>query len=423
MFSAICLLHFLESAHRLSAYLGYSQAASQPVSGTNEVTNVKTTPTIREMASQLIASPSISSTEAQYDMSNEAVIDQLANWLSPLGFDVHINPIEGRPGKSNLIATLGEGTGGLVLSGHSDTVPIDEALWQTDPFTLTEKDDRWYGIGSCDMKSFFAMVIDAVANYVDTPFAAPLTILATADEESSMSGARALTAADVAGARFALIGEPTDLSPVNRHKGIMMLKATLQGSSGHSSNPDLGVNALDATAELINQLVVFRDELRQRFTDNSFEVAFPSLNLGCIHGGDNPNRICDHVGLSFDVRILPSMQSDAVIEELQQRLQKAFHNHAVNMDLAMLNPYIDPFANDDTELLKMVQQLGGGDPGPVGFATEAPFLSKLGLETLVMGAGSIDQAHQPNEILPLNQIDPAVAIIRGLIEKVCLAKS
>lgn len=379
-------------------------------------------PPLKEMVSRLVATPSVSSTLPQYDQSNEAVIDLLAGWLEPLGFNIVIRPVPGKPGKANLIATLGRGAGGLVLSGHTDTVPFDEHLWHTNPFELTVRDDRWYGLGTCDMKSFFALAIEAARTFAREEFDQPLILLATADEESSMSGARALDAASLAGARYAVIGEPTSLRPVNQHKGIMMLSLSIKGSSGHSSNPDLGNNALDATARVLDDLCAFREELKERYRDPAFEVSFPTLNLGCIHGGDNPNRICDHVDLSFDVRVLPGMDNTNVMEEIDARLQPRLGDLGLDVELKLLHPSVPPFENADNELATTLRSLTGFEPKSVAFATEAPFLSGLGMETIVMGPGSIDQAHQPDEFVEVAQLDPTIAIIRRLIELYCISQ-
>ncbi len=380
------------------------------------------TPPLKEMVAQLIATPSVSSTLPQFDLSNADLVHMLANWLEPLGFDIAIHDIDGHPGKKNLIATRGKGSGGLVLSGHTDTVPLDEPLWHSDPFTLTERDNRWYGLGTCDMKGFFAIAIAAVQQFEKQAFHRPLTILATADEESSMSGARALAAADVCGARFALIGEPTSLTPIRQHKGIMMLSLTIKGSSGHSSNPELGRSALDATGIVIAELHRYRDELKRRFTNLDFEVSYPTLNLGCIHGGDNPNRICDHVVLAFDVRALPGMESELVYSELGERLRPVVESAGLTMTLELNHPPVPAFKTSGDELLGVIQELTGASPKSAAFATEAPFLSALGMETVVMGPGSIDQAHQPNEYVSLDQLDPSIAIIRALVHRYCVQK-
>ena len=146
-------------------------------------------PSLRAQFDALLQTQSISCSQPSLDQSNLDVIHLLASWLEELGFNCQIQEVPNEPGKANLIATLGSGPGGLVLAGHTDTVPCDPELWQYDPFKLTEADGRWYGLGSCDMKSFFALIIEALKQHADKPFKQPLIILATADEESSMSGA------------------------------------------------------------------------------------------------------------------------------------------------------------------------------------------------------------------------------------------
>ena len=201
-------------------------------------------PSMKDQFAALIAAPSVSCTQASLDQTNRPVIDLLATWLGDLGFACDIQQVS--PGKFNLLASFGSGPGGLVLAGHSDTVPFDGALWQTDPLKLTEVDGRWVGLGSCDMKGFFALAIEAVKPLLDQPFKQPLLILATCDEESSMSGARALAQAGRPLGRAAVIGEPTGLKPIRMHKGIMMERIDILGQSGHSSDPRLGHSALEA---------------------------------------------------------------------------------------------------------------------------------------------------------------------------------
>ncbi len=192
-------------------------------------------PSMKEQFAALIAAPSVSCTQASLDQSNRPVIDLLAAWLGDLGFAIDIQPVS--PGKFNLLASFGSGPGGLVLAGHSDTVPYDAALWNTDPLKLTEVDGRWVGLGSCDMKGFFALVIDAVLPLLDQPFEQPLLILATCDEESSMSGARALAEAGRPLGRAAVIGEPTGLKPIRLHKGVMMERIEILGAVATRRTP------------------------------------------------------------------------------------------------------------------------------------------------------------------------------------------
>jgi len=378
-------------------------------------------PALVTMLTELIASPSMSCTHPDWDQSNLGVIEKLESWLSDLGFQTEVMPLPDQPGKANLIATLGSGPGGLVLSGHTDTVPCNPELWQSDPFKLNERDNRFYGLGSCDMKGFFPLVIEAIRNTRDRPLQAPLIVLATADEETSMAGARALAEAGRPKARAAVIGEPTSLRPVYMHKGMMMESVRIRGQSGHSSNPALGASALEAMHAVMGELLQFRGELQRDYQNSSFEVSVPTMNLGCIHGGDNPNRICGACELEYDLRPLPGMSLDTLREAIDKRLQPLQQRFGVTMETTSLFPGIPPFENQtDSELVKLAESLTGHTASPVAFGTEAPFLQGLGMDTIVMGPGSIDQAHQPNEFLAFDQIRPCVAILEQLIARYCL---
>jgi acetylornithine deacetylase len=378
-------------------------------------------PDLVTMLRELIAVPSISCSSPDWDQSNSGVIEKLEGWLSDLGFRTEVMPVPGQPGKSNLIATLGTGPGGLVLSGHTDTVPCNSELWKSDPFRLDERDNRFYGLGTCDMKGFFAIAIEAARRFVDQPLQQPLIILATADEESSMSGARALADAGKPRARYAVIGEPTSIKPIYMHKGIMMDVVRVTGRSGHSSDPSLGASALDAMHGVMGELIAFRRELQQQYRQSDFAVSVPTLNLGCIHGGDNPNRICGRCELEFDLRPLPGMSIDVLREAIHQRLAPLQQPFGVKIDVQELFPGIPAFQNSRTsELVRTAEQLTGHQAEAVAFGTEAPFLQGLGMDTIVMGPGSINQAHQPDEYLSHDQINPMVAVLENLIQKYCL---
>ncbi|SFF84345.1 acetylornithine deacetylase [Neptunomonas qingdaonensis] len=379
------------------------------------------TPHLLQMLGQLIATPSVSSTTPEHDMGNLSVITLLAEWLNNLGFQTEIMPIPGYPGKANLIATLGKGPGGLVLSGHTDTVPCNEELWKSSPFSLTERDNRLYGLGTCDMKGFFPIAIEAARQFINTPLTAPLIILATADEESSMSGAQALVDAGKPKARYAVIGEPTDMTPIRMHKGMMMESIRITGRSGHSSDPSLGANALDAMHSVLSELVKYRNHLQKNYQHSSFSVNVPTLNLGCIHGGDNPNRICGQCELEYDVRPLPGMDLSLIREDISKRVRPIEDMFGVSIDCRPLFPGIPSFETaQNTSLVKMAEQLTGHSAEAVAFGTEAPFLQALGMETIVMGPGSINQAHQPDEFLALDQIKPTVEILTRLIQRYCV---
>ncbi|WP_428624740.1 acetylornithine deacetylase [Sedimenticola sp.] len=379
------------------------------------------TPALIPMIQQLIAAPSVSSISPQWDQSNESVIQHLADWCRSAGFQVEVLPIPGHPNKFNLVASAGKGPGGLVLSGHTDTVPFDEQRWQSDPFRLTERDDRLYGLGTSDMKAFFALALEAVRDLDLNQLKHPLTLLATADEESNMCGAQALLETHRRLGRYAVIGEPTGLKPVRMHKGISMEIIRLHGRSGHSSNPALGVSALEGMYRVIGNILAWRDELQARHRNPLFEVEVPTLNLGHIHGGDNPNRICAICELQIDLRPLPGMVLQDLHNELTQRLEQLMAGSDLRLEI------ITPFAGipsmetaADSEIVRTAEQLTGHSAGSVAFGTEGPYLQQLGMETLILGPGDIDQAHQPNEFIGLDRIPPMISLLQGLIRHFCL---
>ncbi len=371
---------------------------------------------------QLVAIPSVSCAVPSWDMPNLPVVELLATWFSDLGFSTQIMPLA-QTGKANLIATLGSGDGGLVLAGHSDTVPYDANRWQSDPFKLEEKNGKFYGLGATDMKGFFPVILEAVKPFLNQPLKHPLIILATADEESSMSGARALAASGKPKAHYAVIGEPTELVPIRMHKGIMMEMIRVRGQAGHSSDPALGKNALDAMTQVMNELINLRSELQLKYRNPSFAVQTPTLNLGCIHGGDGANRICGECELHFDLRLLPGMDNTELRETIQRRLTPIAETSGTDIVFSSLFEGVEPFdESTESELVKVCEQLTGNTSNSVAFATEAPFLQALGMQTVVLGPGSINQAHQPDEFISISQIEPAVKIVRELIQKFCLCE-
>ena len=377
-------------------------------------------PSLKDQFAALIAAPSVSCTQPDLDQSNRAVIDQLATWLGDLGFSCEIQQVT--PGKFNLLASFGSGPGGLVLAGHSDTVPYDPQLWKTDPLRLSEDGDRWIGLGVCDMKGFFPLIIEAVRPLLDQPFRQPLLILATCDEESSMSGARALAEAGRPLGRAAVIGEPTGLKPIRLHKGMMMERIDILGRSGHSSDPSLGHSAMEAMHQVMGALMDLRRQWQREYNNAQFSVPQPTMNFGCLHGGDNPNRICGQCALEFDLRPLPGMDPQVLRAAIRGKLAPLAEQHQVKIDYAPLFPEVPPFEQSaDAELVQLAERLTGHVAEAVAFGTEAPYLQRLGCETLVLGPGDIACAHQPGEYLELSRLEPTVRLLRGLIEHYCLS--
>lgn len=374
-----------------------------------------------KLLAELVAQNSISSPQAEWDHANQAVIERLSEWFKALGFKVDVLPVSEKDGKYNLVATLGEGDQGLVLAGHTDTVPYDQKRWETDPFKLTYQHGNFYGLGTCDMKGFFPIIVEALRGLEGAKLRQPLIILATADEESSMAGARAIARDGALKARAAVIGEPTSIRPIRMHKGIMMESIRVTGRSGHSSNPALGNSALEGMHRFMTELLDYRAQLQARYQNRDFAVSGPTLNLGHIQGGDSPNRICAHCALSFDLRPLPGM----CIEDLQTDIRALAERvgMASGLDIAH-SSLVEPVPAFETEscaeLVSVCERLTESSAESVAFATEAPFLSSMGIETLVMGAGSIDQAHQPNEYLADQQVQRMASVLKQLISHYCL---
>ena len=236
-----------------------------------------------------------------------------------------------------------------------------------------------------------------------------------------MAGARSLAEQGRPKARYAVIGEPTGLQPIRMHKGMAMEAVHIIGKSGHSSNPDMGINALDSMHDVMTVLKQFRQQLQAQYRHPGFRVDMPTLNLGCIHGGDNPNRICEQCELAFDLRPLPGMSLETLRAAIDQQLDDIAEKNQVKITRRSLFHGINAFEQSaDSDLITTVEQLTGHSADSVAFATEAPFLQQLGMDVVVMGPGSIDQAHQPDEYISLDQVEPAVKILEGLIKRYCL---
>ena len=379
-----------------------------------------TLPDLRTLCAELVRHPSMSSENAPFDVSNQGVVDALAQWLDGLGFACEVLPVPRRPGKFNLIATLGRGPGGLILSGHSDTVPYDENAWASDPFRLTEREGRLHGLGICDMKGFLAMAVQVAGEFAGQNLKQPLILLATADEERSMDGVRALAAAGKPRARYAVIGEPTGLKPVRMHKGIFMESVKVLGRTGHSSRPDLGANAIEGMQRVLTGLLEFRDELKQRGGRKEFALAWPTLNCGCIRAGDSVNRIPACCELQLDLRFPPDYERGDLRRELQQRAAAALDGSGCTIQFESLFDGIAAFETPaNSALVRACEKLTGHAAGAVDFGTEGPFLNQLGCETVVLGPGDIEQAHKADEYLALDRVEPMLQTLRGLVHQFC----
>ncbi|MGE6461124.1 acetylornithine deacetylase [Pseudoalteromonas tetraodonis] len=377
-------------------------------------------PSFISMYQQLIAAPSISAIEEHLCMSNKSVIELLAQWCESLGFTCEIIELEGGKGRYNLLAKRGQGDGGLMLAGHTDTVPFDDSRWNQNPFKLTELDNKLYGLGSIDMKGFFAFVLQAISELDEKQQTQPILILATADEETTMAGAQQICKHPNLKPSRCIIGEPTDMTPVFTHKGHMTTAIRVVGRSGHSSDPERGLNAIEVMHKVITKLLILKEQLKNKYSINYFEIPYPTLNLGNIHGGDNANRICGCCEMHIDMRPLPGLS----VQELQALVLDATYDinqqYPNSVSVIDLHEPIPAFTGStDSALVKLAENIAGQKAVAVNYCTEAPFIQQLGCETIVMGPGSINQAHQPDEFLAMEKIKPSQQIISNLIKASC----
>ncbi|ENM5733451.1 acetylornithine deacetylase [Vibrio mimicus] len=374
-------------------------------------------PSFLEVYEGLISTSSISSTDARWDEGNEQVIAKLADWLSALGFAIQIEQVA--PNKQNLIAKLGNGEGGLLLAGHSDTVPFDEGRWNYNPHALTQANNRFYGLGTADMKGFFAFIYEAVKKVDWSKQTKPLYVLATCDEETTMLGARHFTENAPFKPDYCIIGEPTSLVPIRAHKGHVANAIRVTGKSGHSSNPALGVNAIEIMHEVLFALMQLRDRLIKEYHHPGFEIPTPTLNLGHIHGGDSPNRICGCCELHYDVRPLPGISLDGLDNLMRDALREVQQKWPERIELIPLHDPIPGYeCAHDHPFIHGISEICEQEAETVNYCTEAPFLQQV-CPTLVLGPGSIDQAHQPDEFLAFEFIDPTVRILSRAMQKYC----
>ncbi|ENM5898061.1 acetylornithine deacetylase [Vibrio mimicus] len=374
-------------------------------------------PSFLEVYEGLISTSSISSTDARWDEGNEQVIAKLADWLSALGFAIQIEQVA--PNKQNLIAKLGSGEGGLLLAGHSDTVPFDEGRWNYNPHALTQANNRFYGLGTADMKGFFAFIYEAVKKVDWSKQTKPLYVLATCDEETTMLGARHFTENAPFKPDYCIIGEPTSLVPIRAHKGHVANAIRVTGKSGHSSNPALGVNAIEIMHEVLFALMQLRDRLIKEYHHPGFEIPTPTLNLGHIHGGDSPNRICGCCELHYDVRPLPGISLDGLDNLMRDALSEVQQKWPGRIELIPLHDPIPGYeCAHDHPFIHGISEICEQEAQTVNYCTEAPFLQQV-CPTLVLGPGSIDQAHQPDEFLAFEFIDPTVRVLSRAMQKYC----
>lgn len=380
---------------------------------------------IIEQLRQLVRINTSSSPDPDIDKSNKELVYLLAQWLEDMKFEINIIPDEKDVNKLNLVATIGKGTEGpgIIFSGHTDTVDAKEPLWQTNPFELVEKNNRFYGLGVCDMKSFFPVFFESVREILKNKgsLKGRITLVATSNEEISMSGIRSVNNKFSFKQKFAIVGEPTRLYPVCQHKGIMMIEITLFGKSGHSSNPGQGKSAIEGMHEIMAKIISWRDEIQHRFPDDKFSVPFPTVNFGKITGGDIANRICDECSLSLDVRLMPGMKNQDAYMTLNSIVEKVSKKRGLEFQIDPIFNGVEPLNTDDEDdFVVFLEKVTGKRNLAVNYGTEGPFFQEAGISTVILGPGDIKNAHRENESISKQSLKRGLEIYKKIIEKTCL---
>jgi len=360
--------------------------------------------------------------------SNLALIDYVQAYLKGHGIVSTLVPSEDGK-KANMFATVGPNVpGGVVLSGHTDVVPVDGQPWVTDPWTLTLKDGKYYGRGTCDMKAFYAIALAMLPTFLKAKLKKPIHFALSYDEEVGCFGAHSLAAAmatEVPKPRAIIIGEPTMMTVVHAHKGSQSYVTKFTGFEAHSSMTHLGVSAIHFAGEFIHYLNKVQDELEAAAPKNSeFMPAAATFNVGTIIGGTAGNILARECEILWGYRELPTRP----IEELGERAKtwlaevllpkmKAKHPAAaIDTVLRASTPAFSPEGNEDAKTLAGSWS-GSNTVGAVVYGTEAGIFRKtLGVPTVVCGPGDIAQAHQPNEFILASQVEACEGFMNRMVE-------
>lgn len=373
----------------------------------------------REILGDLIAFPTVSSA------SNLDLIAYAADLLGDAGASVSVNR-DGTGAKANLFATLGPaGDGGIVLSGHTDVVPVEGQDWTSDPFRMIERDGRLYGRGACDMKGFIAACLAMAPRYAALDLKRPLHFAFTYDEEIGCFGAQALVGEIArAGIRpaVALVGEPTGMRVIEGHKGCYEYTTEFTGLEGHGSQPDRGVNAVEYAARYINRLLDLGEALKPRAPAGSrFDPPWSTLQVGCIHGGAARNIIAGHCSVEWEMRPVQQSDADFVRDGIARHVDTVLRPamRAVSPDADIVTLTVGEVEGlqvvPESEARAIVCELTGQSGADVvAFGTEAGLFQAAGMSAVICGPGSISQAHKPDEFVALDQLAACMNMLEKL---------
>lgn len=373
----------------------------------------------RDMIAKLVGFETVSRN------SNLALIDFIRDYLDGYGIASHL-VCNDTGTKANLYATIGPPIAdGIVLSGHTDVVPVDSQPWESDPFTLVERDGKLHGRGTCDMKSFCAIALSLVSEMKNLK--KPIHLAFSYDEEIGCLGAPRLIEdlmKKLPRPQAVIVGEPTDLRVVSAHKGIMALRTCVTGHEAHSSQTHRGVSAVMTAA----RLVTFLEELAQARRahgplDDGFEPNFTTVHVGTIHGGTAVNIISRQCEFMWDIRSLPDDDPHTIVEhflsycrELEPKMQAVDPQTGIATEILADAPGLKE--NLNSTAVRLAHTLTGTHQAyKVPYATEGGYFQRAGLPAVICGPGSINQAHKPNEYITLEQVEGGTALIRDLIAR------
>ncbi len=364
-----------------------------------------------EILAKLVAFPSVVGTP------NGAIVDWIAGYCRDAGAEVTILP--GPEGdRSNLFASIGpRQQRGYVLSGHMDVVPAGEPEWSSDPFVLRREGNRLYGRGTTDMKGYLACALAALPDLAAKPLAQPIHLVFSYDEEAGCRGVPHMLAAlpKLCEAPLgAIIGEPSGMQPVLAHKGKMAARMKVTGRSGHSSRPDLGLNAVHAMADVITHAVAHGQSLTNGPFDDTFAPPYSTLQIGVIAGGQSVNIIPDRCTADIEARAVPGVSPASLLEPVKARLM-ALRESGFEVTWQALSSYPALATAHNSSLASLLSQLTGQAPlNAVSYGTEAGLFQQAGIDAIICGPGEIGRAHRPDEFIETGELAACQRMIADL---------
>ena len=376
----------------------------------------------REILAQLVAFPTVSRD------SNLALIEWVDQELQALG--AHTEITRNADGtKANLFATIGPKVdGGVVLSGHTDVVPIEGQAWTTDPFQAAERDGKLFGRGTCDMKGFIACALAWAPAFAEAELTRPLHLAFTYDEETGCLGAPVMLrrlAETGPKPSVCIVGEPTEMCVIEGHKGCHEYTTRFSGLEGHGSKPDAGVNAVEYAVRYVSELMAAAEALKDRApADSPFDPPWTTISTGGLRGGIAHNVIPNAAEVDWEYRPINVADSayvkDRIWSYATQTLLPAMRavDPAASIETEVIGEVSGLEPLTESEAVRLVTELTGSNAtGTVPFGTEAGLFQALGIHTVVCGPGSIDQAHKPDEFVSLDQLSQCLGMIERLLPK------